>query len=146
MPKFRMSPLQANNILELYQQRHRINLDPPYQRLSVWDDEKKARFIDSIINEMDTPKIYFHDVRGRSNTDEPFRFSVIDGKQRILALFEFIENRLRLPGISSISTMSPTALGDLLMINCLIGILYCEITSKIIMFPSSLSRQTRTNG
>ena len=97
MPKFRMSPLQANNILELYQQRHRINLDPPYQRLSVWDDEKKARFIDSIINEMDTPKIYFHDVRGRSNADEPFR-SVIDGKATLLALFEFIENRLRLPG------------------------------------------------
>ena len=98
MPKFHISYLRANNVLELYQQRHRINLDPPYQRLSVWDDEKKARFIDSIVNGMDTPKVYFHDVRAHTRTDEPFRFAVIDGKQRLLALFEFIDNRLKLPG------------------------------------------------
>lgn len=98
MPKFRMSLLRANNILELHLQRHQINLDPPYQRLSVWDNEKKARFIDSIINGVDTPKIYFHDVRGQSQANAPYRFSVIDGKQRLLALFEFMENKLRLPG------------------------------------------------
>ena len=97
MPKFRMSRLRANNILELHKQRRQINLDPPYQRLSVWDDDKKAKFIDSIINGVDTPKLYFHDVRGQSQTNTPYRFSVIDGKQRLLALFEFMENKLRLP-------------------------------------------------
>ena len=98
MPKFRMYPLRANNVLELYQQRFRINMDPPYQRLSVWGEENQSRFIDSIINGVDIPKLYFHEVTGQDASPAAFRFSVIDGKQRLLALFAFIENKLKLPG------------------------------------------------
>ena len=57
-----MYPLRVNNVLELHRQRDLIDLDPPYQRLSVWDYEKQRRFIDSVINGIDTPKIYFHDI------------------------------------------------------------------------------------
>lgn len=39
MPRFRMYPLRANNVLEIYHQRELINLEPPYQRLSVWDEK-----------------------------------------------------------------------------------------------------------
>ena len=97
MPRFRMSQLRANNVLELYQQRHLINLDPPYQRLSVWDEEKQQRFIDSVINEVDTPKLYFHETTRHSGPSSRFRFSVIDGKQRLLSLWAFISNELPLP-------------------------------------------------
>ena len=95
MPKVRMFPLRANNVLELYIQRDLINLEPPYQRLSVWDYEKQSRFIDSIINGIDTPKLYFHDLTVPTNSK--YRYSVIDGKQRILALWTFITDQLRLP-------------------------------------------------
>ena len=98
MTRFRMYPLRANNVLELYQQFHLINLDPPYQRLSVWDVEKQARFIDSVINGVDTPKFYFHELTGSTSSSPPFRFSVIDGKQRLQALKAFMDNALKLPG------------------------------------------------
>ena len=88
-----MHPLRSNNVLELYRQRALINLDPPYQRLSVWDKEKQQRFVDSVINGIDTPKVYFHEIIGRSR----YKYSVIDGKQRLLALWEFISNALPLP-------------------------------------------------
>ena len=94
MPRFRMYPLEANKVLELYEQRDLIDLEPPYQRLSVWDQEKQQRFIDSVINEVDTPKLYFHDLTMRSSR---LKFSVIDGKQRLLALWAFISNELPLP-------------------------------------------------
>ncbi len=97
MPRFRMYPLRANNVLELYQQRDLIDIDPPYQRLSVWNEEKKQRFIDSVINRVDTPKLYFHEIARHPGTSSRFRYSVIDGKQRLLALWDFISNVLPLP-------------------------------------------------
>ena len=84
MPRFRMYPLRVNNVLDLHNQRDLIDLDPPYQRLSVWDNEKQRRFIDSVINGIDTPKLYFHDLVDRATRPQRFRFSVIDGKQRLL--------------------------------------------------------------
>ena len=96
MPRFTMDPLRSNNILDLYHQRELIDLDPPYQRLSVWDTEKQQRFIDSVINGVDTPKIYFHDLAGQPGRAGRYRFAVIDGKQRMLALWAFIANELPL--------------------------------------------------
>ena len=97
MPKFRMYTLRNNNVLDLYRQRDLIDLDPPYQRLSVWDIEKQRRFVDSIINGIDTPKLYFHELTNPTVKFPRYRFSVIDGKQRLLALWSFIGNGLRLP-------------------------------------------------
>ena len=97
MPRFRMYPLRVNNVLDLHNQRDLIDLDPPYQRLSVWDNEKQRRFIDSVINGIDTPKLYFHDLVDRATRPQRFRFSVIDGKQRLLALWAFIAGELPLP-------------------------------------------------
>ena len=97
MPKFRMYPLRANNVLELYYHRDLIDLDPPYQRLSIWDKEKQQRFVDSVINEVDTPKLYFHEFTRQSEGPARFRYSVIDGKQRLIALWEFVSNNLPLP-------------------------------------------------
>ena len=97
MPRFRMYPLRANNVLESYQQRSLIDLDPPYQRLSIWDTDKQRLFIDSIVNGVDTPKLYFHDLHASGRSGSRYRYSVIDGKQRILALWAFISDELPLP-------------------------------------------------
>jgi len=96
MPSFRMDPLQSNNVLQLLEWRHQINLEPPYQRLSVWDRTKRQTFVDSILNGFDIPKLYFHEVVTKKTDGKDFRFSVIDGKQRLLALWEFMSNQLPL--------------------------------------------------
>lgn len=93
MPRFRMDPLRANDILQLYRWRDQINLDPPYQRLSVWNRTKRQTFIDSILNGFDIPKLYFHDLGSAS---APYRYAVIDGKQRLQALWDFMSNQLSL--------------------------------------------------
>ena len=41
MARFQMYPLRANSVIQLYEWRYRIDLEPPYQRLSVWDRDKQ---------------------------------------------------------------------------------------------------------
>lgn len=96
MARFRMYPLRANNVIQLYQWQDRIDLDPPYQRLSVWDDEKQRCFIDSVINGFDIPKLYFHEVPAASDRASQYKYAVVDGKQRLLALWKFMSNNLPL--------------------------------------------------
>ena len=95
MPRFRMKPLRANNVLQLYQWREQINLDPPYQRLSVWNRLQRQTFIDSVLNGFDIPKLYFHEVGTTGRGGSSYRYAVIDGKQRLLALWDFMSNQLR---------------------------------------------------
>ncbi|VVS90989.1 DUF262 domain-containing protein [Desulfoluna spongiiphila] len=66
----------------------KYNFDPPYQRLSVWSDEKKSFFIDSILKNLPVPPIFLRQIidddTGKTTYD------VIDGKQRLTAITEFI--------------------------------------------------------
>ncbi|NED65190.1 DUF262 domain-containing protein [Streptomyces sp. SID10244] len=67
----------------------KYNMNPPYQRLSVWSEEKKAFFIDSILKNLPIPPVFLRqkidDVSGKTS------YEVIDGKQRLTSLVEFIE-------------------------------------------------------
>lgn len=81
-------------LANLVVQRNAINERPPYQRESaIWSVEKKQLFIDSLFNEFDVPKIYLHDLRGK---DRRYDFAIIDGKQRLDAVWEFLDNKFPL--------------------------------------------------
>lgn len=68
--------------------RSAIDDDPPYQREgTVWSLEKRQRFIDSLLNGYDVPKIYLHDLRGKHPTKV---YAVVDGKQRLTAIWGFL--------------------------------------------------------
>lgn len=72
----------------LWIEQKKIDVDPPYQRESgVWATEKKQLFVDSIINNFDVPKIYLHDKVG---DETPYSYAVIDGKQRLDAIWNFM--------------------------------------------------------
>ena len=102
MPRFNMTPLRDSSVLELYRRRDALNLNPPYQRLSIWDRGKKERFIDSVINGFDVPKLYFHRLAFSNGGSSEYgrrehRYSVIDGKQRLIALWDFMSGNIALP-------------------------------------------------
>lgn len=74
--------------------RNVINESPDYQRESgIWSDDKKQLLIDSIVNDYDIPKIYMHDLRGTHPTQE---FAIIDGKQRLDAIWGFLDDEFAL--------------------------------------------------
>jgi 5-methylcytosine-specific restriction endonuclease McrA len=83
------------SLANLHIERNTLDENPVYQRESaVWSLDKQQLFIDSLINGYDVPKMYFHDIRGVSKT--PKKYAVVDGKQRLHAIFEFFNNRFAL--------------------------------------------------
>jgi len=90
MTEFVISNLQDASILALNDMKDSIQIDPDYQREGgVWSRLKKQLFIDSLINRYDVPKFYFHLLTGPWK-NEQYSYSVIDGRQRLEAIWEFI--------------------------------------------------------
>lgn len=73
--------------------QQRIDVDTEYQRAPVWSFAQKALLIDSILRDFDIPKIIL-----RKHSDGlHFLFDVIDGKQRLTAIWEFFSDRFSIP-------------------------------------------------
>lgn len=64
-----------------------LNLHPDFQRNLVWDNFRKSRLIESILLRIPLPMFYF-------SQDEDGILSVVDGLQRLSAIYEFMENQL----------------------------------------------------
>ncbi|MDF2803846.1 MAG: hypothetical protein K0S61_3749 [Anaerocolumna sp.] len=72
----------------------KYNFDPPYQRdYNVWNDEQKSFLIDSIFKNFPMPPIFLEQKIQKGKTT----FDVIDGKQRLTTIIEFIKGNVRLP-------------------------------------------------
>lgn len=71
---------------------NQIDLSPAYQRRNRWRDDRKSQLIESFLMNVPVPPIFL-------NEDEYGRYSVIDGKQRLTAIFEFLQGRLKLKGL-----------------------------------------------
>lgn len=79
-------------VLDLCSEHFRpdIDLNPKYQRNSVWKRPQKQLLVDSILRGFDIPKLYFREIEN-SDTIE-----VVDGQQRLRAIFDFWDNTLPL--------------------------------------------------
>jgi hypothetical protein len=75
--------------------QEKLNLDPPYQRKSVWGSKDKHYFLDTVFNNYPCPAIYI-----QKETDENYvsKYNVVDGKQRLNTVIEFFADKIRLPG------------------------------------------------
>ena len=64
-----------------------INPQPQYQRTPVWTPKKKQLLIDSILRGYDLPKLYLC-----CSSDPSFEYEVVDGQQRLRAIWEFCKD------------------------------------------------------
>ena len=64
--------------------------DPPYQRRSVWSKQYKSFFIDTIMRNFPSPPIFLH---MQVSPDGAVKYYVVDGKQRLESIIDFIERR-----------------------------------------------------
>lgn len=69
--------------------KEQINLSPEFQRRNRWDDERRSRFIESIIMNVPIPPVFLGE-------DEYGKYVVLDGRQRLTAINEFLKNTYRL--------------------------------------------------
>lgn len=97
MKNFKISPHSPKTLIWWYNRKSEIHFDPAYQRRGrLWSEADKAYLIDSIINGFDVPKLYLADFQfGQSSLNEArLPYAIIDGKQRLEAVFDFFENKL----------------------------------------------------
>jgi|ERR1035437_8694961 hypothetical protein len=64
---------------------YRIDLDADYQREVIWSRKQQLELLDSIVKDIDIPKIYLVEVTDSKQYD----YECIDGKQRMTALLNF---------------------------------------------------------
>lgn len=89
--------LDHSNVFSIYSDSDEIKMDPEYQRNGdVWTLEKKQLLIDSIINRYDIPKIYFHKFERAEVRKTGYKYAVIDGRQRLEAIWQFINGEFAL--------------------------------------------------
>jgi hypothetical protein len=79
------------SIQELIKSKVSIDPRPQYQRTSVWNIDRKAFLIDSILRGYDLPKFYF--TYHKDKTPRGYTFEVADGQQRIKAIWDFFEDK-----------------------------------------------------
>ena len=73
-----------NELLLLYKDGQ-LNLEPGFQRQSVWKEPDRAKLIDSILRNYPLPAIFLYE----RQQDGKVMYDVIDGKQRLESIFMF---------------------------------------------------------
>lgn len=66
---------------------YRIDLEADYQREKIWSRKNQEELLDSIIKNIDIPKLYLAQLTGNENFD----YECIDGKQRMATLLSFFK-------------------------------------------------------
>lgn len=70
-----------------------LDLDPPFQRRSVWSLDYQRFFVDTVLRGLPSPPIFL-EIEIEPGT--PTKYNVLDGKQRLSAVFEFMNNEFHL--------------------------------------------------
>jgi hypothetical protein len=79
-----------------------LNLSPPYQRRSVWNQAYKESFVETVLLNYPAPPIFLHE---RISPDGVASYSVVDGKQRLTTVLEFADDLLAVGEKSVISRL-----------------------------------------
>lgn len=74
--------------------RQSIDVSPRFQRRDRWDQGRQSRLVESFLRNIPVPPVYLAEDRM-----QPGRYAVIDGKQRLTAIWKFFNNEFALRGI-----------------------------------------------
>ena len=70
-----------------------LNLDPHYQRRSVWTAKDRRYFLDTIFRNFPSPAIFLHKTISETGVTT---YAVVDGKQRLETILRFAKGRLKI--------------------------------------------------
>lgn len=98
-----------------------LNLSPDFQRrANLWDEKRKSRLIESILLRIPLPSFYFKE-------DDDGNFSVVDGLQRLCAIFHFVKYSELNKATSTKPTLNPLRLTELQYLKDLNGKEFSEL-------------------
>lgn len=83
-----------------------IDLAPKYQRRFRWDEKRKSKLIESFLMNVPVPPIFL-------NEDDFGKYSVIDGKQRLSAISQYLLGKMPLVGLEVFKDLNDLTFYDL---------------------------------
>src|ERR1017187_5928759 len=86
--------------------KEQINLNPDFQRRDRWDQDKQSRFLESIIMNVPIPPVFLGE-------DQYGTYVVLDGRQRLTAVNEFLKNTFKLKGLEVWDELNGKTYNDL---------------------------------
>lgn len=88
---------QTWSIQEIYQKikNKRLKLSPEYQRNEIWLKDKQTAFVESLFMGIIVPPIYVVEIPGDNLLDDS-TYEVVDGKQRLTTIMNFLTGKLLL--------------------------------------------------
>ena len=95
----RFEPLAWFN--DLYN-RGLLDLEPPYQRRSVWNDTFRSYFIDTLIQNFPCPAVFLYE---EISPEGLASYKLVDGKQRLTTLFKFVRDEIPISDRSPVSAL-----------------------------------------
>lgn len=88
-----------------------LDMDPPYQRRSVWNLSFRQYFIETVLLQYPSPAIFlYRSIAPETGTES---FSVVDGKQRLETLFRFADDDFSLSERSQIDQLRGKAFSQI---------------------------------
>ena len=102
---------QSNNFFlpqlkDLVDGREILNLRPEYQRRLRWSRKQKSLLIESLLLNIPVPPVFFYE-------SESARYEVMDGQQRINAIYQFQKNDFSLSGLEELNFLNGKRYRDL---------------------------------
>ena len=85
---------------------------PTYQRAFVWSNERKSKFIESVILELPIPYVFIATLPKDIHEDEG-RAEIVDGSQRIRTLAAFLKDEFQLSGLEKLYELNGFRFSDL---------------------------------
>lgn len=76
-----------------------VDFNPDYQRGAVWDDEDRQKLLDSLFNGRDIGRFVFKELPYTRIEKDRCYYEIVDGKQRMLTLLAYFENRFPYKGV-----------------------------------------------
>jgi len=86
--------------------KEQIDLKPEFQRRGRWDIERRSQFIESIIMNVPIPPVFLGE-------DDYGKYEVLDGRQRLTAVFEFMRNTYSLKNLDVWTELNGNTFADL---------------------------------
>jgi hypothetical protein len=90
----RRTTTKSVGLLKQLYEDDQLELAAEFQRFSVWPRPAKAYLVDTIIEDLPIPQIFLQRYNSAQTGRQAFR--VIDGQQRLRAVFEYMEDRFAL--------------------------------------------------
>ncbi len=100
---------EQRSIYDLKREHEKYNtiiIDPIFQRVNVWNSEQKQELIESILMGIPIPIMYFFE-------DKEGKRQVVDGRQRLTTVFEFMNNKFALKNLKILQEQNGKKFDDL---------------------------------